>query len=72
MLSAIPVRLGLNIAAIPLIGRILRGPAFGRRDFRLLFAAVSCNYVGYGGEQVVISLLVFQLTGSSAWVGVAH
>jgi len=61
----------LNIAAIPLIGRILSGPAFGQRDFRLLFAAASCNYVGYSGEQVVISLLVFQLTGSSAWVGVA-
>ena len=61
----------MNIASIPLIGRILRGPAFGQRDFRLLFAGASCNYVGYGGEQVVISLLVFQLTGSSAWVGVA-
>ena len=61
----------MNIAAIPLIGRILSGPEFGQRDFRLLFAAASCNYVGYSGEQVVISLLVFQLTDSSAWVGVA-
>jgi predicted MFS family arabinose efflux permease len=61
----------LNIASIPLIGRILRGPAFQRRDFRLLLAAATCNYTGYGGEQVIISLLVFQLTGTSAWVGVA-
>jgi MFS family permease len=61
----------LNIASIPLIGRILRGPAYRHRDFRLLLAAATCNYTGYGGEQVIISLLVFQITGTSAWVGVA-
>ena len=61
----------MNIASIPLIGRILRGPAFQHRDFRLLLAAATCNYMGFGGEQVIIGLLVFELTGSSAWVGVA-
>jgi MFS family permease len=61
----------LNIASIPLIGSILRGPALRLRDFRLLFAAVTVNYIGYGGEQVIIGLLVFRLTDSSAWVGVA-
>jgi len=61
----------LNIAAIPLIGRILHGPALRQRDFRLLLASATCNYIGYGGEQVVISLLVYRITGSSAWVGVA-
>jgi MFS family permease len=61
----------LNIASIPLVGRILRGPAFKHRDFRLLLGSATTNYMGYGGEQVVISLLVYQLTGSSAWVGVA-
>ena len=61
----------MNIAPLPLIGRILGGPAFRHRDFRLLLAAATCNYIGYGGEQVIIGLLVFQLTGSSAWVGVA-
>ena len=61
----------MNIASIPLIGAILRGPALRHRDFRLLFAAVTCNYTGYGGEQVIIGLLVFRLTNSSAWVGVA-
>ena len=61
----------MNIASIPLLGRILGGPAFAQRDFRLLFAAATCNYVGYAGEQVVISLLVYQITDSSAWVGVA-
>jgi predicted MFS family arabinose efflux permease len=61
----------LKIASLPLIGRVLGGPAFRHRDFRLLLAAATCNYVGYGGEQVIIGLLVFQLTGSSAWVGVA-
>ena len=61
----------MNVASIPLIGRILRGPAFQHRDFRLLLGAATCNYTGYGGEQVIIGLLVFQLTGTSAWVGVA-
>ena len=60
----------MNIASIPLIGTILRGPAFRHRDFRLLLTAATSNYIGYGGDQVVIGLLVFQLTGSSAWVGV--
>ncbi len=61
----------MNVASLPLIGKILRGPAAGNRDFRLLVAAATCNYMGYGGEQVVIGLLVFRITGSSAWVGVA-
>jgi MFS family permease len=61
----------LNIASIPLLGRILRGQALRHRDFRLLLASATGNYIGYGGEQVIIGLLVFQLTGSSAWVGVA-
>lgn len=61
----------MNVASIPLVGAILRGPALRHRDFRLLFAAATCNYVGYGGEQVIIGLLVYQLTDSSAWVGVA-
>ncbi len=61
----------MNVASLPLIGKILRGPAAGNRDFRLLVAAATGNYMGYGGEQVVIGLLVFRITGSSAWVGVA-
>ncbi|MEE8287170.1 MAG: MFS transporter [Gammaproteobacteria bacterium] len=61
----------MSIASLPLIGRMLGGPALRHRDFRLLLAAATCNYMGYGGEQVIIGLLVFQLTGSSAWVGVA-
>lgn len=61
----------MNVASIPLIGGILAGPALRHRDFRLLLGAATCNYMGYGGEQVVIGLLVFQVTGTSAWVGVA-
>ena len=61
----------MNIASLPFIGGILRGPAFRHRDFRLLLGAATCNYMGYGGEQVIIGLLVFQVTGTSAWVGVA-
>ncbi|NCF81522.1 MAG: hypothetical protein GWP74_07885, partial [Proteobacteria bacterium] len=36
-----------------------------------MLTAATSNYIGYGGEQVIIGLLVFQLTGTSAWVGVA-
>ena len=61
----------MNVGALPLIGKILSGPILRHRDFRLLLAASTCNYLGFSGEQVVIGLLVFQLTESSAWVGVA-
>ena len=61
----------MRISSLPLFGRILRGPAFQQRDFRRLLAAATCDSMGLGGEQVIIGLLVYQLTGSSAWVGVA-
>lgn len=51
---------------LPIIGN----PAFGNADFRRLFAASACNQFGMSGEQVILGLLVFQITQSSAWVGV--
>ena len=50
---------------------ITRNPALNQRDFRLLSVDSVCYATGTGGEQVVFSLLVFQITGSSTWVGVA-
>lgn len=51
---------------LPVIGN----PAFGNADFRRLLAASACNQFGMSGEQVILGLLVFQITQSSAWVGV--
>ena len=42
-----------------------------QRDLRLLGTGVAGNAFGASGEQVVTGLLVYSLTGSSAWVGVA-
>lgn len=51
---------------LPVIGN----PAFVNADFRRLFAASACNQFGMSGEQVILGLLVFRITQSSAWVGV--
>ena len=52
---------------LPVIGN----PAFRNADFRRLWAASACTYFGMTGEQVIIGLLVFEITQSSAWVGAA-
>lgn len=44
---------------------MLRNP-----DFRRLAAGSSLHAAGFQGEQVVASLLLYQLTGSTFWVGV--
>ncbi|MDA1101147.1 MAG: MFS transporter [Proteobacteria bacterium] len=45
-------------------------PAFGIADYRNLWAGAAFNQQGMSGEQVVLGLLVFQFTHSTAWVGV--
>ncbi len=45
-------------------------PAFGIADYRNLWAGAAFNQQGTSGEQVVLGLLVFQFTQSTAWVGV--
>lgn len=52
---------------LPVIGN----PAFRNADFRRLWAASACTFFGMTGEQVIIGLLVFDITQSSAWVGAA-
>jgi MFS family permease len=58
-----------RLAHLPLIGRVVASPAFASADFRRLWMAAVFNQVGFNGEQVMLSLLVFQITGSTAWVG---
>jgi MFS family permease len=57
------------VARLPLIGRVVASPAFASADFRRLWMAAAFNQVGMSGEQLMLGLLVFQITGSTAWVG---
>ena len=43
----------------------------GNGDFRRLWLASACNHFGMTGEQVILGLLVFEITRSSFWVGAA-
>jgi MFS family permease len=45
-------------------------PAFRNADYRTLWAGAAFNQQGQSGEQVVLGVLVFQATQSTAWVGV--
>ncbi|MBT7761084.1 MAG: MFS transporter, partial [Rhodospirillaceae bacterium] len=49
---------------------MIKFPAFGIADYRNLWAGAAFNQQGLIGEQVVLGLLVFQITQSTAWVGV--
>ena len=51
--------------------RILNSPLFGNADFKRLWGICGFNSFGMTGEQVVIGSLLFNLTGSSEWVGIA-
>lgn len=53
------------------ISRALIKATFGHRDYRLLWGDAVFNSVGMAGEVVILGLLAFQATGSSAWVGIA-
>jgi predicted MFS family arabinose efflux permease len=54
-----------------LVDRAVLRYTLGNRDFRLLWGDTIFNGFGMSGEQVVLSLLVYQVTGSSVWVGIA-
>jgi predicted MFS family arabinose efflux permease len=60
-----------RLARLPLIGRVVASPAFASADFRRLLIAAGFNQVGMSGEQLMLGLLVFQITNSTAWVGAA-
>lgn len=47
------------------------GAAFQHRGFRCLSAGSSLNSAAMQGEQVILGYMVYQLTGSSAWVGLS-
>lgn len=66
-----PERANSRFRALPLIGPMIGSPVFEIPDYRRLWVGAACNHFGMTGEQVIIGLLVFQITESSAWVGVA-
>ncbi|MBL4721710.1 MAG: MFS transporter [Alphaproteobacteria bacterium] len=49
---------------------MIKFPAFKIADYRKLWAGAAFNHQGQSGEQVVLGLLVFEATQSTAWVGV--
>ena len=51
--------------------RNLNSPLIGNVDFLRLLGICGFNSFGMTGEQVVIGSLLFNLTGSSEWVGIA-
>ena len=52
------------------VDREVLGYTLGNRDFRLLWGDSISAGTGMSGEHVVLSLLAYQLTDSSVWVGV--
>ena len=65
-----PGRPVTGLGRIPLIGSIVTNPAFHDADFRRLSGGVAFNNAGMSGEHVVLGILVFQATQSTAWVGI--
>jgi hypothetical protein len=49
---------------------MIKIPAFQNSDYRNLWAGAAFNQQGMSGEQVVLGLLIFQVTESTAWVGI--
>jgi predicted MFS family arabinose efflux permease len=50
---------------------IKAGPLGTEADFRMLWSSQIFSAAGYAGEQVVLGLLVYRITGSSEWVGIS-
>ncbi|NKB76968.1 MAG: hypothetical protein GKR96_07925 [Gammaproteobacteria bacterium] len=51
--------------------RIITNPILKSRDYRRVLGSSFFHSMGMTGEQVIIGFLIFQQTGSTAWVGVS-
>lgn len=60
-----------RLGRLPLVGHLLVNPSLRNRDFHKLCGGSAFNNMGMSGEMVVIGILVFNITQSSAWVGIA-
>ena len=54
-----------------LFGAIKAGPLGQEADYRRLWGSQIFSAAGMAGEQVILGLLVYQITGSSQWVGIS-
>jgi MFS family permease len=50
---------------------IMASPLGTEADFRRLWCGQIFSAAGYAGEQVILGLLVYRITGSSEWVGIS-
>jgi len=66
-----PVAPNNRLSSLPLIGHVLGNPTLRGRDFHKLCASSAFNNIGMSGELVIIGILIFEITQSSAWVGIA-
>jgi hypothetical protein len=53
------------------VGTVIGNPAFWNRDFHKLCGGSAGNNFGMGGWLVIMGVLVFETTHTSAWVGMA-
>jgi MFS family permease len=53
------------------VGSVIGNPALWDRDFHKLCGGSAGNNFGMGGWIVIMGMLVFEITQSSAWVGMA-
>ena len=56
---------------LPVVGLVIGNPALWNRDFHKLCGGSAGNNFGTGGWLVIMGMLVFEITQSSAWVGLA-
>ncbi len=49
---------------------MIKIPGLEDPDYRRLWLGAACNQQGMSGEHVILGLLVFQITQSTAWVGI--
>ena len=54
-----------------MVGSVIGNPALWNRDFHKLCGGTAGNNFGMGGWLVIMGMLVFEITQSSAWVGIA-
>ncbi|NQV45552.1 MAG: MFS transporter [Rhodospirillales bacterium] len=60
-----------RLSSLPLIGHVLGNPSLRNRDFHKLCGSSAFNNIGMSGELVIIGILIFEITQSSTWVGIA-
>ncbi|MBT6826932.1 MAG: hypothetical protein HOA60_12400, partial [Rhodospirillales bacterium] len=69
--SSDPVARTSRLGSLPVIGHVLGNPYLRHRDFVTLCSSSIFSRMGMSGEQVIIGILIYEITNSSVWVGIA-